>query len=265
MTDHAIHILWVAACWWVVAAYLFLPFLWRHYGHQKKLDGKPMVTNTAIGLPGDPINVGIVGAQDDLVAAMLTAGWHAADPVTLSSSMHIIGSVVLHRAYPTAPVSPLFYDGRVQDLAFEFPVGESAKQRQHVRFWKVLVEGDEGRPVWLGAATFDRAVGFSHYTAQVTHHIAADVDAARNFVLQTLIKARKAVARYQVTGIGPTLNGRNGGGDRYFTDGEIAFARVAPAQELHDGPVQVLPDPPFVTLKNRLVRAITSLQAKPSA
>lgn len=224
-----------------------------------------MVTNTAIGLPGDPINVGIVGAREDLVAAMHAAGWHAADPVTLESSIHIIGSVVMRRAYPTAPVSPLFYDGRVQDLAFEYPVGESAKQRQHVRFWQVLDKGDEGRPVWLGAATFDRAVGFSHYTAQVTHHIAADIDAARNFVVQTIIAARKAIARYQVTGIGPTVNGRNGGGDRYFTDGEIVFARLAPAPDIHDGPVQDIPDPPMVAFKNKVMRAINALQPDKAA
>lgn len=260
MTDHAIHLLWIGACWWALGAYLFIPFLWRHYGYQKRLDGKPMVTHTAVGLPGDPINVGLVGNHDDVIAAMHAAGWHPADPVTLKSSMHIVGSVVLRRSYDTAPVSPLFYDGRVQDLAFEYPVGTSAKQRQHVRFWKVLDKGDEGRPVWLGAATFDRAVGFSHYTAQVTHHIAADIDTARNFVLQTIIAARKAVARYQVTGIGPTMNGRNGGGDRYFTDGEIVFARLAAAQAVHDGVPETLPDPPFVVLKNKLVRAINALQ-----
>ena len=252
MTDDALHWLWVGACWWALAAYLFIPFVWRHYGYQKRLDGKPMVTHTSVGLPGDPINVGIVGDQDDLVAAMHAAGWHPADPVTLKSSMKIIGSVVLHRSYEDAPVSPLFYDGRVQDLAFEYPIGTSAKQRQHVRFWKVLAEGDEGRPVWLGAATFDQAVGISHYTAQVTHHIAADVDAARNFVLQTIIAAKKALARYHVTGVGPTMNGRNGGGDRYFTDGEIAFARLTPAASVNHGPVQDLPDPPMVSLKNKL-------------
>ena len=256
MTDDALHWLWVGACWWALAAYLFIPFLWRHYGYQKRLDGKPMVTHTSVGLDGDPINVGIVGDEDDLVAAMLAAGWHAADPVTLGSSVKIISSVVLHRSYQDAPVSALFYEGRIQDLAFEYPVGTSAKQRQHVRFWKVLDKGDEGHPVWLGAATFDRAVGISHYTAQVTHHIAADVDAARNFVIQTLVTAKKVLARYHVTGVGPTLTGRNGGGDRYYTDGEIAFARLAPANTTTQEPVQDLPDPPMVALKNKLFQQL---------
>jgi hypothetical protein len=256
VTDFALHWLWIGTCWWAVAAYLFLPFLWRHYHYQKRLDGRPMVTRTALGLAGDPINIGLVGTTEDVVAAMTAAGWHGADPVTLQSSVKIVSSVVLHHAYPDAPVSPLYYDGRVQDLAFEYPVGKSAKQRQHVRFWLVLPEGDEGRPVWLGAATFDRAVGFSHYTAQVTHHIAPDIDAARDFVIDTLVKAHKAEARYQITGVGPTLNGRNGGGDRYFTDGEIGFVRLATAHDLHQGPPTVLADPPMVSMKNALFQAI---------
>ena len=44
-------------------------------------------------------------------------------------------------------------------------------------FWKALDVGDDGLPVWLGAAVFDDGLGVSHYTGQVTHHTAADIDA----------------------------------------------------------------------------------------
>jgi hypothetical protein len=124
-------------------AYLLLPVLWRHYEHQKKLDGLPMVTITAQGIPGDPINVGMVGSEADVLCVMRTAGWHAADPVTWRSSLEISGSVLLDHPYPDAPVSPLFYAGRKQDLAFELPVGASADRRHHVRLWKVLESGEE--------------------------------------------------------------------------------------------------------------------------
>ena len=42
-------------------AYLVLPALWTHYEHQKGLANLPMVTRTAQGIPGDPINVGLIG------------------------------------------------------------------------------------------------------------------------------------------------------------------------------------------------------------
>jgi len=95
---------------------------------------------------------------------MPAAGWYPADPVTLRSSIEIAGSVLLDRPYRAAPVSPLFYLDRREDLAFEKPDGNSADQRHHVRFWKVLDQGEEKRPVWLGAVTFDRSVGVSRYT-----------------------------------------------------------------------------------------------------
>ena len=138
-----------------------------------------MVTRTGQGIPGDPINVGLVGDQKDVVCAMHEAGWYPADPITLKSSIEIVGSVLLDRPYKDAPVSNLYYLGRREDLAFEKPIGTNADRRNHVRYWKVLEQGQEKRPVWLGAATQDRSVGVSEYTGAVTHHISPDLDAER--------------------------------------------------------------------------------------
>ena len=150
------------------------------------LPNLPMVTRTAQDIPGDPINVGLIGDKRDVLCAMQAADWYPADPVTARSSIEIIGSVLLDRPYARAPVSPLFYLGRPEDLAFEKPVGDSADRRHHVRFWKVLDQGQEKRPVWLGSATFDRGVGVSHYTGAITHHISPDVDAERGLLASDL-------------------------------------------------------------------------------
>ena len=116
-------------------AYVVLPWAWTHYEHQNGLAGLPMVTRTSQDIPGDPLNVGLVGSQEDLVRAMHAAGWSPADPITLRTSLEIAGSVVLDRPYRDAPVSPLFYQGRREDLAYEKEVGSSADRRHHVRFW----------------------------------------------------------------------------------------------------------------------------------
>ena len=165
--------------------------------------------------------MGLVGDEAEVHRIMLASGWHPADAITLRSSIAIAGSVVLDRPYDAAPVSTLFYDGRGQDFAFEKAIGSSADRRHHVRLWLVLAKGEEGRPVWLGAATRDQGVGLSHYTGQITHHIAADIDAERNALLVDLTTSRTVTALYKVSGVGPTLFGRNGEGDRYFTDGEL--------------------------------------------
>ena len=142
---------------YLLMAYVVLPALWTHYEHQPGLRGRPMTTVTGQGIPGDPLNVGLVGSKAEIVKALRRAGWYPADPITLRTSMEIAESVLFHRSYPDAPVSNLFYDGRQQDLAFEKPVGGSADARHHVRLW--IIQGFELRAVWLGSATFDRGVG----------------------------------------------------------------------------------------------------------
>ena len=93
------------------------------------------------------------------------------------TSLRIAADTVLRRPDDDAPVSNLFLFSRKQDLAFEQPVGDSPRQRHHVRFWR-WDKLYEDRTAWIGAATFDQSVGLSHTTGQVTHHIAPDVDAS---------------------------------------------------------------------------------------
>jgi LssY C-terminus len=242
-----------------IIAYVALPLAWTHYEHQKGLAGHPMLTRTAQGIPGDPINVGLVGAKADVLCAMHDAAWYPADPITLRSSVEIIGSVVLDRPYRDAPVSSLFYDGRREDLAFEKPDGTSADRRQHVRFWEVLKTGQEGRPVWLGSATFDRDVGLSRYTGQVTHHIGSDVDAERDRLTNDLRAAKVVEAIYEVTSIGPTLFGRNGEGDPYYTDGEVKISRLVSDCNAKVDTALELANPPIVNLKNQAWKAIAGI------
>lgn len=247
---------------YAVLAYVALPALWTHHEHQRGLANLPMVTRTAQGIPGDPINVGLIGDKLDVLCAMQAAGWYPADPVTLRSSIEIVGSVLLDRPYHDAPVSPLFYLGRREDLAFEKPVGDSADRRHHVRFWKVLDQGQEKRPVWLGDATFDRGVGVSHYTGAITHHIAADVDADRNLLAADLEAAGMVDAKYQVSGVGLTLTGRNGGGDPYYTDGEVWILRLVVACQKKTAPTDIIPSPPATEIKDQIWHAVADALAK---
>ena len=247
---------------YTLLAYLVLPAFWTHHEHQKGLASLPMLTRTALGIPGDPINVGLVGDDKDVLCAMQAAGWYPADPVTLKSSIEIAGSVLLDRPYRAAPVSPLFYRDRREDLAFEKPDGRSADHRHHVRFWKVLDQGEENRPVWLGAATFDRSVGVSRYTGAITHHIDADIDAERTLLATDLEAAGMVNAKYQVTGIGPTLAGRNGGGDLYYTDGEVWILRLVEACQMRTGPATIIPSPPATEFKDDVWQAVENALRK---
>src|SRR5215510_2291589 len=248
--------------WWIVVvgalvaylvlAYAILPAFWSHHEHEPGLASLPMVTRTASDIPGDALNVGLVGSKEDVLHAMHAAGWFPADPITLRSSVEIVGSVVLDRPYHDAPVSPLYYQGKKEELAFEKPEGKSADRRHHVRFWQVLDKGTDGRPVWLGSVTFDRGVGLSHDTGQVTHHIAPDIDAERDGLMRDLREAGMVQNFFQISGTAPTLFGRNGEGDPYYTDGEIHVATLVVDGAKRTGPPETIAPPPRIALKDQI-------------
>lgn len=213
---------------YLAAAYLALPWLWQRHEREALSQPGTMLTHTPQGIPGDPVNVVLVGARDELLAALAAAGWRPADPVTLRSSVEIGLSVVLDRPYPDAPVSSLLLDGRRQDLAFELPDGHSADRRHHVRLWQVGDDAADARPRWFGAASFDTGVGISHDTGQVTHHIGPNVDAERDRLVDAVASACALSERSTMPGSGASDNRRNGGGDRYVTDGLAAVGVIVP-------------------------------------
>jgi hypothetical protein len=71
-------------------------------------------------------------------------------------------------------------------------------------------------------------VGFSRTTGQATHHIDADIDTERDYVLATLEQTQELIESYKVRGFHKNLQGRNGGGDPWHTDGDLAVGVIAP-------------------------------------
>ena len=152
---------------------------------------------------------------------MLAAHWYPADPLTLRSRLEIADAAVFEHPYDDAPVSDLFLWGRKEDLAFEQPVGNDPRQRHHVRFWRSDKLDPDGRPVWVGAAIFDQRVGLSYTTGQITHHTAPDIDAERAKLFADLQDSGDLSEVYFIDGFHKDRQGRNGGGDPWFTDGRL--------------------------------------------
>ncbi|HSF34264.1 MAG TPA: LssY C-terminal domain-containing protein [Candidatus Tectomicrobia bacterium] len=207
---------------WLVIAYAVLPMLWTRYTrHHPALADIPNITHTADGIPGDPLNVGLIGTESDLKKIMLAARLYPANPLTLRSRLEIASAAVFEHPYDDAPVSNLYLWGRKEDLAFEQPIGHDPRQRHHVRFWRADKLDLDGRPVWVGAATFDARVGLSHTTEQIMHHTAADIDAERAKLFSDLKQTGDLSEVLVVDDFHQVRRGRNGGGDPWFTDGRL--------------------------------------------
>ncbi len=230
---------------WVVLAYLVLPRLHRILTAIYVPDYFIGRTRTSDGLLGDPINLALLGSEAQVDAAMRRAKWIRADEVTLASSWRIITSTLRRRSYDEAPVSPLFLFGHQQALAYQQEVEGNPAKRHHVRFWPTpdgwLLPGG-GRVEWLAAGTFDRAVGFSLFTLQITHKIDANTDIERDHIVATLQSADAPIEVDVLREFSSGYHSRNGGGDTIETDGDLPVVdlrSVVPGQESLDVAAQV--------------------------
>jgi hypothetical protein len=213
---------------YLLAAYLIIPFVWKRYSrHHPAFDDDPRIAQTSDGHPGDPLNVALIGTAPQIDAIMRRAKWYPAAALGLRSDLKIAADTVLSRPDNEAPVSKLYLFGRMEDLAFEQPVGGNPRQRHHVRFWNTGRADDDGRPIWLGAASYDERVGLSHTTGQITHHIAPDVDAERDHLFGDLQRTGQLLENYAIDDFHIKREGRNGGGDRWYTDGKLDVGVIA--------------------------------------
>ncbi len=189
-------------------------------------NGLPLTTVTHNGKPGDPINVHLEATDSQIEAAFAGAGWYRADETDLVTALRISMDSLLGRSYSTAPVSDLFLFGRKEDLAFERP-GDSVRHRDHIRVWNSGQQTGSGRPRWIASGTHDIKVELKKTDHMPTHGISPDVDAERDLVVSELAQTGFVVGEARAAGFGHETQGHNGGGDPYFTDGQIAVVTIA--------------------------------------
>ena len=222
---------------YVAIAYGLMPMFWQSYERRHPaFDRTPTLTHTSSGLAGDPVNVGLIGSEADVLRIMKAANWVLAARLGLRADLRIAADAALGRPDPDAPVSNLYLFGRVEDLAFEQEVDASPRSRHHVRFWRTD-RTERDRPVWIGAAVFDRRVGISHTTGQITHIIDAAIDVERDFLFECLKKTGQLLESFAIDGYHDTLQGKNGDGNAWHTDGRL-FVGVVNQPESGGPPAQ---------------------------
>jgi hypothetical protein len=75
---------------------------------------------------------------------------------------------------------------------------------------------------------------------------------ARDLLMRDLREAGMVKTLFQISGTGPTLLGRNGEGDPYYTDGEIDMASLVVDGVRRTEPPEILPPPPLIVLKDQI-------------
>lgn len=226
---------------WILLTYLLLPRLHRILTRIYVPGYFIGRTRTSDGLLGDPVNLALMGHEAQIHEAMTRANWHRADDITVRSAMGMIRSTLTRRSYPEAPVSPLLLFDRQQDFAYQQEVNNNPAKRHHVRFWRApegwMLPG--GFTVdWLAAGTYDRSVGFSLFTLQITHKIEENTDIERDYIVHTVTAASPEVVVDVIEDFSTGYHSRNGGGDVIQTDGDLPIIDVRPIDVAPLAPVQ---------------------------
>jgi hypothetical protein len=233
-----------------VGAYIILPRAVRmglKVLHRQRI---PSYTVTADGLPGDPVNLVLIGTLSNLRAAYATAGWSEADRLGLPSSWRMSRAFIFNKPYPTAPFSTLYLFGRGQDIGFQKAIDNSPRKRHHIRFWALSLARaeetlgtasfwfntdrppDRERVLWVGAGTKDTGLSLTKLTFQITHATDSDTNVERDFIVAELRKSGV---------IGEVSTHKSGQNlpiekiNHYITDGEVTVANlIDEAQTQHE-------------------------------
>jgi LssY C-terminus len=225
-----------------IGAYLVLPRAIRMGLKILQHQRVPSYTITGDGLPGDPVNVVLVGTLQQLRDAFAALGWSGADRLSLASSWGMVRAFVLNAPYPSAPFSTLYLFGRGQDIGFQKAIDNSPRKRHHIRFWALSQKraqatwGTAGfwlnteRPpdhesvLWIGAGTRDTGLSFTRLSFQITHATDSDTNAERDYIVDELRRNRSigAVKAYRA---GENLLTERV--NHYVTDGEVTLAILA--------------------------------------
>ena len=225
-----------------IAAYIILPRAIRVGLKILKRKRVPSYTITGDGLPGDPVNVALIGTLRQLRAAFAALGWSEADRLNLTSSWGMIRAFVFNSPYPTAPFSTLYLFGRGQDIGFQRAIDNSPRKRHHIRFWALSQTrardtwgaaefwlnterpSDNESVLWVGAGTKDTGLSLTRLTFQITHATDSDTNAERDYIVGELRKNR-SIEAVKVYKAGENLLAERI--NHYITDGEITLAVLA--------------------------------------
>jgi hypothetical protein len=225
-----------------IAAYLILPRAIRLGLKILQHKRVPSYTITGDGLPGDPVNVALLGTLQQLRAAFAAVGWSEADRLSLASSWGMVRAFVLNSPYPTAPFSILYLFGRGQDIGFQRAIDNSPRKRHHVRFWGLSQmraqqswgtaafwlnterPPDDESVLWIGAGTRDTGLSLTRLSFQITHATESDTNLERDYIIGELRKSR-FIGAERVYQAGEKLLAEHV--NHYLTDGEIILAVLA--------------------------------------
>ncbi|MBI4893997.1 MAG: LssY C-terminal domain-containing protein [Acidobacteria bacterium] len=178
--------------------------------------------------PGDRVNFLVLGTEEQVRAALLSAGWVVVDRNVKDTILRGALGTLSRQAYLTMPMSELMVFGRPQDYGFAMsdPV-KTVMARHHFRLWKAPFQLD-GLTLWVGAGTHDVGFDQDQRTGGVTHKIDPDTDKERDFIGDSLSNSGQVVKTAYVTPPDTITTAKTAHGQEFSSDGRILVIYLKP-------------------------------------
>jgi undecaprenyl-diphosphatase len=179
-------------------------------------------TETLTGDKQEPINYIFLARNDShLVAALQQAGWILTDKADISSFIKAVQALILKTPHPSAPISPSFWNAKIQDLSFaKVPGTNWLSNAHHVKIWRTNFLLKNGNNVYVGLVNANNGFKWG-----IIPKIAPDLDTERELLYIDLNRTGKIESHLKAQLVKPLI-GKNFIGDQFFTDGKVYIISV---------------------------------------
>jgi len=173
-------------------------------------------TETPLGDRQEPLNVIFVAENDSkLVAAFREAGWTVTDTANIPSFFKAVKALLTRISHPGAPISPSFWNARVQVMAFaKVPGTNWLRDAKHVKIWKTNFSLPDGKKIFVGMANSNDGFRWG-----IMPSISPDLDSEREQMFTDLEQTKTIDSQRKIQLVKPLI-GDNFIGDQFFTDGK---------------------------------------------
>lgn len=173
-------------------------------------------TETLTGDRQEPLNfIFLAKNKRDLVTAVREAGWTLTDKGDFTTFTKAFKALVLKVPYHAAPISPSFWNTKIQDISFaKVPAANWLTNAHHVKIWRTSSVLKNGERIYLAMANANDGMKW-----WIFPEISPDLDAEREHLYLDLDRTGKVESSKKIQFVKPLI-GKNFMGDQFFTDGK---------------------------------------------
>jgi undecaprenyl-diphosphatase len=171
-------------------------------------------TETITWRKTEPINfIFIVKNEDDLIKSFENSWWEEADRLWKNSIIKTWKAIIMNTQYDTAPITPLYWNKKIQILWFQkLTKEENIRYRHHIRIWKSDYKIWKNY-IYFGCWVYDDWLKWWI----ITHKIDPNLDKERDYTFNDLFFTG-FIKKFELIILENTFKWTNFSWDKFFTD-----------------------------------------------